>query len=103
MRREKERDLGVSRRGRLDFFFLLLLQKDSHILIVFEMLFFFFLNIPSIEQRSAGRKEEENNRPGGDVERDGGMGRMVGDAACRCCCGFNYRQRNTLFKYLEHS
>lgn len=76
--------------------------EESHILIVFEMLFF-FLNIPSIEQRSAGRKEEQNNRPAGDVEQDGGMGRMVEDAAYQYCCGFNYRQRNTLFKYLEHS
>lgn len=27
---------------------------------------------------------------------------MVGDTALECCSGFNYRQRNGLFKYLEY-
>lgn len=54
-----------------------------------------------LKQRSKWRNEEENNR----LERDGGrerMGLMVGDTTLECCSGFNYRQRNSLFKYLEY-
>lgn len=56
-----------------------------------------------LNQRSEWRKEEENNRLGGDGERARGRnGLMVGDTALECCSGFNYRQRNSLFKYLEY-
>lgn len=39
--------------------------EDSHSFVVFER----FSNIPLNEQRSEWRKEEENNRVGGDGER----------------------------------
>lgn len=58
-----------------------------------------------LKQRSEWRKEEENNRLEGDGETERQRERhgvMVGDTALECCSGFNYRQRNSLFKYLEY-
>ncbi len=58
-----------------------------------------------LKQRSQWRKEEENNRRGRDGERERARGRnglVVGDTALECRSGFNYRQRNSLFKYLEY-
>lgn len=91
--RETERDSWVSRRGQL-------LHRGFPQFHCFWKIFKHPIS-RQLKQRSEWRKEEGNNRVEGDGNR-GRIGLMVGDTALECCSGFNYRQRNSLFKYLEY-
>ena len=91
----REMDSWVSRRGQL-------LHRGFP---QFHCFWKIFKHPISRQLKQKVRMEEgrENNRlKGGDGERGRGRnGLMVGDTALECCSGFNYRQRNSLFKYLE--
>ena len=91
-KREGERFMGVKERA-------VVAQRIPTVSLFLED--FKHLISRQLKQRSERRKEEENNRLEGDGER-GRTGLMVGDTALECCSGFNYRQRNSLFKYLEY-
>lgn len=59
------------------------------------------MSILPISKQLKQRSEWEEEGDGGENERCRN-GFMVQDTVLECYSGFNYRQRNSLFKYLEH-